>query len=71
MHTGLGADTGSPAGESSPVSWLILNTARVPLDCPAAMTNFPEGSMAKFRGVFPRMDSFSTRVNCPVAESIL
>src|SRR4029077_7005638 len=53
MQTGAGASTMSPVGVSAPVMASMRKVTTLLDSWLAARRNFPVGSMAKLRGVFP------------------
>src|SRR5712675_2771188 len=52
MHTGAGASTTSPVGDSAPVMASMRKVTMLLDSWLAARRNLPVGSMAKLRGVF-------------------
>src|SRR5688572_7283091 len=65
MLTGAPTLIGSPDGDSAPVDASMLNTATVFDRWFPAINQRPLGSMAKLRGVWPRVGSYSTSVSAP------
>ena len=70
MQTGLGIWVWWPVGLRWPVCWLMRKGTMVLVSWLAARSQLPEGSMAKLRGVWPRVDSLPRLVRRPVAWSM-
>ena len=70
MQTGLGIWATWPVGWRGPVWGWMRKVTMVSVSWLAARSQLPEGSMAKLRGVWPRVDSLPRLVRRPVAWSM-
>src|SRR5713101_3373835 len=70
MQTGAGAFVTSPVGLRAPVVESMRKVTMLLDSCLAARRNFPVGSMAKLRGVFPMVGYSSLRWRVPFIGSM-